>query len=349
MVRPRTAGATTSRAAEALFADEQQARPELDPEEIVALAAADPDCQPVVRRYCLTSGGHDSTVLAHRCRDLYDELAFIDTGTALPGVRDFVVEFAAWIGKPLKILEAGDAYRRLVLGSEEWWAAFAERREAIDAELRRRGDFVTPALIATEFTEILRAEGNRPLAAQAPIGFPGPAGHRFAYVRLKDRQVEQLVREAKAEHGGGGRAARVMLLTGVRIHESGRRKMTTAAQGFYERRGNQLWVNPLYDWTNERMRRYRAEHSLPESDVAAMIHRSGECNCGAFAGEGEREELRSIYPDWWHAPGGIAELEAEARRRGIAGCVWGQRPPGERPSTVGPMCSDCQLRLEVAA
>lgn len=39
---------------------------------------------------CLISGGGDSTVTAHRCRNLYHELAFIDTGTALPGVREFV-------------------------------------------------------------------------------------------------------------------------------------------------------------------------------------------------------------------------------------------------------------------
>ena len=50
---------------------------------------------------------HDSTVLAHRCREHYQALAWIDTGTAVPGVAEFVVEYADWLGKPLRVLDAG--------------------------------------------------------------------------------------------------------------------------------------------------------------------------------------------------------------------------------------------------
>jgi 3'-phosphoadenosine 5'-phosphosulfate sulfotransferase (PAPS reductase)/FAD synthetase len=61
----------------------------------------------------LFSGGNDSTVLAHRCRAHYDGLAFIDTGTAVPGVAEFVREYAHWLDKPLRVLRAGNAYRRI--------------------------------------------------------------------------------------------------------------------------------------------------------------------------------------------------------------------------------------------
>jgi 3'-phosphoadenosine 5'-phosphosulfate sulfotransferase (PAPS reductase)/FAD synthetase len=169
-------------------------------------------------------------------------------------------------------------------------------------------------------------------------GFPGPAGHGRAYTRLKERQVERLVREHKRQW-----ADRIMLLTGKRRQESKRRAKTTAG---VERRGAQVWANPLIDWNREEMRAYRKRWDLPESDVAALIHRSGECNCGAFAALGEREELRSLWPDWFEER--IASLERDAERRGVSACHWGERPSEIASGPVGPMCTDCQLRLEAA-
>ena len=62
---------------------------------------------PFPRVVALFSGGHDSCVMAHRCRAYYDELAFIDTGTAVPGVRAFVEQYAEWLGESLRIIDAG--------------------------------------------------------------------------------------------------------------------------------------------------------------------------------------------------------------------------------------------------
>ena len=238
-----------------------------------------------VASFCLFSGGHDSTVLAHRCRDWYSELVHIDTGTAVPGVREYVEEYAAWLGKPLKVYEAGDAFRRLVL-----------------------------------------EQG----------GFPGPAGHGRAYTRLKERQIEALVRDAKV---GESRLSKVMLLTGKRSAESARRAKTTKG---IDPRGGQLYVNPLVDWTAQDMYAYRTEHKLPESPVAALLHRSGECNCGAFAEPGEREMLRSLYPAWFEKT--IAALERDAEAAGVPACRWGERPR-EVPADAGPLCSSCEWRL----
>lgn len=264
--------------------------PKQSPDEIVQRARAE---HHPVASFCLFSGGHDSTVLAHRVRDTYQCLMHIDTGTAVPGVLEFVQEYADWLGRPLLVYRARDAFRRLVL---------------------EHG------------------------------GFPGPAGHGRAYTRLKERGIEALVRDFKT---GFKRTDTVMLLTGKRRAESARRAKTTAG---IEKRGGQLYVNPLIDWTDAQMRAYRREHELPQSDVAALIHRSGECNCGAFAAPGEREMLRSLWPSWFEAT--IGSLEREAEARGIAACRWGERPPEAEPGDVGPLCSSCeyrQMRLEEAA
>jgi 3'-phosphoadenosine 5'-phosphosulfate sulfotransferase (PAPS reductase)/FAD synthetase len=306
------------------------------PEEIVARALAVEGNNPVIKRVCLTSGGGDSTVLAHRCRDMYDELVHVDTGTALPGVRDFVEQFAREVvDKPLRVVEAGDAYKRLVLGHQEWWDVYAAQRlpdESPDDFRRRTSKLET------------RQERLAMKLNLAPMGFPGPAGHRFAYQRLKERSIEEALRQIKREFGGSGRRQRVVLMSGVRLDESARRKMTGTAQGEWERRGNQVWVNPLLYWSNEEMRFYRSVHGLPVSDVTALIHRSGECNCLAFAGPGEREELISMFPSWYREQ--IEPIEVEARRLGLEHHQWGWGATRERGAAkAGPMCSDCTIRV----
>jgi len=58
---------------------------------------------PFIHRVCLCSGGGDSMVVAHRCRDQFDTLVYIDTGVALPGAADHVRRFADKLGKPLLV------------------------------------------------------------------------------------------------------------------------------------------------------------------------------------------------------------------------------------------------------
>lgn len=308
------------------------------PEQIVEAALNDPDNTPWLARWCLFSGGHDSTVVAHRCAGLYDGLAHIDTGTALPGVRDFVEAYAAALGRPLVVLEAGDAFRRMVLGTDAWWTAY--RSWAVSVELPWRS-----AQARRAFNDAERRKAGRGLAPQMPMGLLGPAGHSFAYQRLKERQLDALVRDTRRERGARRLRERVALLSGVRVDESQRRKMTTAAVGAYERRGNTVWVNPLYQWSNVAMREYRREHDLPESDVAALLHRSGECNCGAFATPGEREQLRSLWPEWWWST--IAPLEEACEALGLPS-RWGERPAGAKVTRGGRLCASCnQLTLEM--
>lgn len=229
----------------------------------------------------LTSGGGDSTAAMLAVRDYIDTAAYIDTGTALPGVRDHVEAVCSKLGVPLIVLETPwSEYESMVLEH----------------------------------------------------GFPGPAQHRIAYIRLKERRLYDLIRQTKTK-----RSDRVLFSTGVRQGESTRRMGTTAA---LQHAKSFRWVAPIIDWDKAQVRAMTEAHGIKPSDVSALIHRSGECNCGAFAQEGERQMLAQLWPEWWAR---FEALEVKAKEAGKP-CVWGVRPG--KPSEVGPMCHGCeQMRI----
>jgi 3'-phosphoadenosine 5'-phosphosulfate sulfotransferase (PAPS reductase)/FAD synthetase len=162
-------------------------------------------------------------------------------------------------------------------------------------------------------------------------GFPGPGSHRFMYVRLKERCLDELVRETKRRWND-----RVLLLTGVRSSESSRR------MGFVQpvvRQKTRVWCAPLLDWTNDDLYAYRKEHDVPESEVAALLHMSGECLCGAFARPGEIGDLEAFYPDTARR---IHELEKRVSAAGKH-AMWGVRPPRDHGMDALPgfLCAGC--------
>jgi 3'-phosphoadenosine 5'-phosphosulfate sulfotransferase (PAPS reductase)/FAD synthetase len=300
------------------------------PDDVIARACA--EHEPIVS-WCLFSGGNDSAALAHRCREHYQALVWIDTGTAVPGVAEFIGEYAKWLGKPLRVLSAGDAFRRLVLGDLVWWARYISAREW-------EADLSIEAFIAHDQKVYGRASGGD--LGQCPHGFPGPAAHGRAYNRLKERQLMALLRESKHGHP---RTARVLFLSGIRRAESQRRAKRPSVN---RPGGSMVFACPLIDWTGDDTREYRAEHAIPESPAAALLHRSGECNCGAYAGKGERAMLKALYPEWWRTT--IAPLEAQAQAAGIRWCRWGGydihgNRAGERsPERTGLLCESCEAR-----
>ena len=313
-----------------------------DPEELIA--AAKERWRPI-ETYCLFSGGGDSAVLAHRCREHYDALLYIDTGTAIPttrepeilGVEDHVRSFAALLGKPLLVRRSGDTYRTMVLGDELWW-----RRYRIAAARRRRPLSIEQMIACDKRAGRVSAKRY----GQAPHGFPGPGQHGKAYSRLKERRIEEVLREAKQ---GRPRTSTVLFLSGIRRAESRRRSKREPLS----ERGSAKFCSPLIDWSTERMGEYRARFELPRSDVAALLHRSGECNCGAFArAREERQMIRAFWPRWWAET--IEALEAEAEARGIRWCRWGGRDVhGNRatgsPADAGLLCANCVLHRPAVA
>ncbi|MHB1569542.1 MAG: DNA cytosine methyltransferase [Solirubrobacteraceae bacterium] len=302
-----------------------------DPDELVAVARREHE---PVAAWCLFSGGHDSTVLAHRCRDHYDALAFIDTGTALPGVVEFAGEFAAWLGKPLRVLSAGDAFATMVLGDLVWWARFIAAHD-------RDATLTIERQVARDTRRYGRRSGGE--LGQIPHGFPGPGAHGRAYNRLKERQIMRLLRESKS---GYPRRSRVLLLSGIRRAESRRRARREAINRLPGK--SAVFVAPLIDWSNDQMREYRRAHRLPESPAAALLHRSGECNCGAFAAAaGERAMLSALYPEFFAR---IEALERQAEAAGVRWCRWGgydlhgNRAGEASTERPGLLCESCQAR-----
>ena len=163
-------------------------------------------------------------------------------------------------------------------------------------------------------------------------GFPGPGGHMFAYQRLKERPIRQLIRDHRTKNG-----QRFLLLTGLRNTESVRRMGYSDP---IDRRGGQVWVNPILRYTDAVKRELLDARGTPKNEVSEHLHMSGECLCGAFAKPGELEEIGFFYP---HVKERINRLELAAETSGMHNCVWGERPPRKNSPAAGPMCVSCTL------
>lgn len=170
-------------------------------------------------------------------------------------------------------------------------------------------------------------------------GFPGPGHHFKMYQRLKERAL----REIRKEIVNNPLRERVVFLAGRRRQESVRRANVPE----FERQGSVVWVSPLVNWTKPDMTTYRLMMGdVPRNDVADLIHMSGECLCGSFAHEGEREEIAYWYPAAFDE---IAELESliadrpdirdHAKKWG-----WGWDKPNLKKSKSGPLCQSCDSR-----
>lgn len=171
-------------------------------------------------------------------------------------------------------------------------------------------------------------------------GFPGPRQHRIAYVRLKERALDDLVRNHKSH-----RLDRIMLVTGVRRQESSRRMGTSVP---VSRSGAKVWVAPIIDYSKSEAAALRVAEGISQSDVAALCHRSGECNCGAYAAPGEREMLKSLFPSWFAQ--NIERLEEIAKDAGHGDLAkWGHcLRSGKDDGAPGPMCVGCEsMRLDI--
>lgn len=165
-------------------------------------------------------------------------------------------------------------------------------------------------------------------------GFPGPGYHREMYQRLKERPLRVLIRDSKKK-----RRDRVLLLSGARSSESERRMGTTRPLAV---EGVRVWITPIHDWTRPECLEYLRANNVPRNPVSRMIHMSGECLCGAFAHEGELEEIRLFFP---RVAAEIEALQERVKRAGQKRCLWGRRPDG-RPNgrlakVPGPLCYGC--------
>lgn len=162
----------------------------------------------------------------------------------------------------------------------------------------------------------------------AKFGMPGPGRHDYVYRYLKERCVEQLVRESKRRPKD-----RVMLVTGVRLSESDRR------MGHVEpiaREGSSVWAAPILNWDHEDKTLYQVSNGIPRNPVTPILGISGECLCGAFAKPDERAKIERHFPE---AAAEIAACEAVAAANAKP-CAWGERPAASRH-----LCQQCERKV----
>lgn len=176
-------------------------------------------------------------------------------------------------------------------------------------------------------------------------GFPGPAGHRYMYIRLKERALRAFARERKPYKG-----AMITYCTGTRKQESSRRMRGQQTEFFRDSEG-WTWRAVILEWSKADCNRYIAEQGLPRNPVVDLLHMSGECLCGSFARPGERDEIRAWFPATDQR---ITELEERVRAAGHHGCIWGARPPNVHRQQLsmldmGPLCSSCVYAEESLA
>jgi 3'-phosphoadenosine 5'-phosphosulfate sulfotransferase (PAPS reductase)/FAD synthetase len=152
-----------------------------------------------------------------------------------------------------------------------------------------------------------------------------------------------LLRESKAGHP---RSSRVLFLSGIRRAESRRRSKREAINRLPGK--SAVFAAPLIDWSGGDMLRYRREHQIPESAASALLHRSGECQCGAFANaQEERAMLKALYPGFFAS---IEQLEREAQEAGVRWCRWGgydvdgNRAGDASREKPGLLCESCEAR-----
>ncbi len=159
------------------------------------------------------------------------------------------------------------------------------------------------------------AKTYRDLVAEK--GMPaGPKAHNTTYYWLKQRQVRRLVREHKTH-----RHDRIGLVTGIRLSESQRRMNSIMAVPEH-RIGAQVWMNPILDWTAKDCAEFMEAEGLRRNRVVDLLHRSGECLCGALARADEIRDIELWFPDTAAELHGYEQL---ARDNGHIEDVWARR------------------------
>lgn len=174
------------------------------------------------------------------------------------------------------------------------------------------------------------------------VGFPGPGVHHWAYQRLKERQLVTVASEGSAAKH---------YWTGIRASESQRRMEFHDDPVDRERRERWVWVNPIHAWSDEDVEEYIDEYDLPRNPVVDLIHRSGECFCGAFAKRDEElVDLQANYPQHYEWLMDVEEEVREARGENETTSYWGhgeessdqlQRLAKEYEELDMKLCRDC--------
>jgi len=260
------------------------------------VSRANDEYEPVLK-WALFSGGDDSLVTTHMLMEKFDfdAVLHLNTGIGVQKTREYVRSICDNFGWPL-IEYRADEY----VGGDG-----------------------NPA--PQIYEELVKEIG----------GFHGPPQHGFMFQRLKERPLNQAVREHKTDWFD-----KILLGTGVYKGESDRRFRNY--ENPIDQQGAKVWVNPCLYWTESDFQDYRKQHDLPRNPVSKKICQSGECMCGAFAKWGQLSEIKLVDPDLYDR---IRRLEESID------CPWGweegkskqhRKPQNRNPNQAElQICSNC--------
>lgn len=149
-----------------------------------------------------------------------------------------------------------------------------------------------------EFIRRHCAEHDRKLIEQGPTyklykqiiiqnGFPGPSMHGIIYNDLKEKSIRHISKFFEWK---------TIVLTGVRISESERRKINISAD-IQKKDGDKIvWVSPIINWDDDDKDEYLDTRKIERSPVSQRLGMSYECGCGAYAKPGEKKMVSECYP-----------------------------------------------------
>jgi 3'-phosphoadenosine 5'-phosphosulfate sulfotransferase (PAPS reductase)/FAD synthetase len=159
-------------------------------------------------------------------------------------------------------------------------------------------------------------------------GMPGPGSHRFCYIRLKERCLEQVLRDHKKKISD-----KIMFITGVRLSES-KRRMGNVQE--IQKEKAKIWTAPILHFTDEDKNEFMQEHSIKRNPVVDTINMSGECLCGSFAENGELDLVAEFFPKTAEK---IFRIQDLCRDKGVH-AKWGTRPPCKNTTGMA-LCFSC--------
>jgi 3'-phosphoadenosine 5'-phosphosulfate sulfotransferase (PAPS reductase)/FAD synthetase len=183
-------------------------------------------------------------------------------------------------------------------------------------------------------------------------GFPhGTASHNSMLFYLKQQPLARWLREVRDEERRqeeGRRQDEVIgLVTGIRKQESVRR-MGAGIAVPVRADGRKRWISPILEWSKADCNRFMEAEGMPRNPVVDLLHRSGECLCGALARPEEIHDIALWYPETARR---INDLEHECERRGIAASVWAGRDARRinvaqealfSKADLAPLCTSCE-------
>jgi 3'-phosphoadenosine 5'-phosphosulfate sulfotransferase (PAPS reductase)/FAD synthetase len=186
-------------------------------------------------------------------------------------------------------------------------------------------------------------------------GFPGPIMHRKMYSRLKERQLERFERDI-----GATPQRPILYVSGMRSDESVRRMghmRRDDMPGLHKDGAHRVWCSPIHDFTKSDCSRCMEHCGLKRNEVVDLIHKSGECLCGAYAQPGELSELKMWFPQ-------VAKHIEDLEREVMPKFPWRWEDPGppqwfsekkqgqtfmldyDKLIWEEPLCQGCNLRAK---